>query len=188
MYIINTNIEEVLKEFQFVESWMDTICQNILHKDREDCKVTLFYNYGYFVPKGKGSNPEQYDMMFDDRLKYELSKVRVNVTIKIDEFMMTNRLKRGMMPELVKSMVTEITKYKMSIECEFHQNQEVKDSIPDFDESVVSIEVIRKEIGTDKIEEEYFDIDDILDKIAISGIDSLTKGEKDFLDKKSKEM
>ena len=54
MYIINTNIEEVLKEFQFVESWMDTICQNILHKDREDCKVTLFYNYGYFVPKGKG--------------------------------------------------------------------------------------------------------------------------------------
>jgi hypothetical protein len=102
--------------------------------------------------------------------------------------MMTNRLKRGMMPELVKSMVTEITKYKMSIECEFHQNQEVKDSIPDFDESVVSIEVIRKEIGEDKIEEEYFDIDDILDKIARSGIDSLTEGEKDFLDKKSKEM
>ena len=144
MYIINTNIEEVLKEFQFVESWMDTICQNILHKDREDCKVTLFYNYGYFVPKGKGSNPEQYDMMFSDRLVYELSKVRVNVTIKIDEFMMTNRLKRGMMPELVKSMVTEITKYKMSIESEFHLNKEVKDSIPDFDESVVSIEVIRK--------------------------------------------
>ena len=180
MYIINTNIEEVLKEFQFVESWMDTICQNILHKDREDCKVTLFYNYGYFVPKGKGSNPEQYDMMFSDRLVYELSKVRVNVTIKIDEFMMTNRLKRGMMPELVKSMVTEITKYKMSIESEFHLNKEVKDSIPDFDESVVSIE--------DKIEEEYFDLDDILDKIAKHGLESLTEGEKDFLDKKSKEM
>ena len=31
-------------------------------------------------------------------------------------------------------------------------------------------------------------IDDILDKIARSGIDSLTEGEKDFLDKKSKEM
>ena len=101
---------------------------------------------------------------------------------------MTNRLKRGMMPELVKSMVTEITKYKMSIESEFHLNKEVKDSIPDFDESVVSIEVIRKEIGEDKIEEEYFDLDDILDKIAKHGLESLTEGEKDFLDKKSKEM
>jgi hypothetical protein len=85
-------------------------------------------------------------------------------------------------------MVTEITKYKMSIESEFHLNQEVKDSIPDFDESVVSIEVIKKEIGADKIEEEYFDLDDILDKIAKHGLESLTEGEKDFLDKKSKEM
>ena len=67
-------------------------------------------------------------------------------------------------------------------------NKEVKDSIPDFDESVVSIEVIRKEIGEDKIEEEYFDLDDILDKIAKHGLESLTEGEKDFLDKKSKEM
>ena len=127
-------------------------------------------------------------MLYPQRLALELSKVRVNVTIKIDEFMMTNRLKRGMMPELVKSMVTEITKYKMSIESEFHLNKEVKDSIPDFDESVVSIEVIRKEIGEDKIEEEYFDLDDILDKIAKHGLESLTEGEKDFLDKKSKEM
>jgi hypothetical protein len=76
----------------------------------------------------------------------------------------------------------------MSIECEFHQNEDIKNSIPEFDESVVSIEVIKQEIGTDKIEEDYFDLDDILDKIAKSGIDSLTDGEKSFLDKKSKEM
>jgi hypothetical protein len=188
MYTLTTNLEEVTKEFDFVNSWIDTLCQNILHKERENCKIFMFYNYGYFVPKGKGANPEQYDMLFDDRLKYELSKVRVNVTIKIDELMITNRLKKGSMPELVKSMVTEITKYKMTIECDFHQNNDVKDSIPAFDESVVSIEVIKQEIGTDKIEEEYFDLDDILDKIAKNGVDSLTEGEKDFLDKKSKEM
>lgn len=188
MYTLTTNLEEVTKEFDFVNSWIDTLCQNILHKERENCKIFMFYNYGYFVPKGKGANPEQYDMLFDDRLKYELSKVRVNVTIKIDELMITNRLKKGSMPELVKSMVTEITKYKMTIECEFHQNNDVKDSIPAFDESVVSIEVIKQEIGTDKIEEEYFDLDDILDKIAKGGLDSLTQGEKEFLDKKSKEM
>ena len=188
MYIINTNLEEVISEFQFVESWIETICDNILHKEKDKCKITMFYNYGYFVPKGKGVNPEQYEMLFDDRLNYELSKVRVNVTIKIDELIITNRLKKGMLPEVIKSMVTEITKYKMSIECEFHQNDDIKNSIPDFDESIVSIEVIKQEFGTDKIEEEYFDLDDILDKIAKSGIDSLTDGEKSFLDKKSKEM
>jgi len=161
MYIINTNLEEVTKEFDFINSWIDTLCDNILHKDRKNCKITMFYNYGYFVPKG---------------------------TIKINELMITNRLKKGMVPDVIKSMVTEITKYKMSIECEFHQNEDIKNSIPEFDESVVSIEVIKQEIGTDKIEEDYFDLDDILDKIAKSGIDSLTDGEKSFLDKKSKEM
>jgi len=188
MYIINTNLEEVLNEFKFVESWIETIAQNILHKDKDNCKISIFYNYGYFVPKGKGANPEQYDMLFSDRLEYELSKVRVNVTIKIDDFMMTNRLKKGLVPQLVKSMVTEITKYKMSIEYEFHQNEEIKNSIPEFDESIVSIEVIKKEIGSEKIEEEYFDLDDILDKIANKGIESLTEKEKEFLDRKSKEM
>jgi len=84
MYIVNTNLQEVTKEFEFVNSWIETVCQNILHKDKEDCKITAFYNYGYFVPKGKGVNPDQYDMLFDDRLIYELSKVRVNVTMKID--------------------------------------------------------------------------------------------------------
>lgn len=188
MYIINTNLEEVTKEFDFVNSWIDTICEDILHKDREKCKITMFYNYGYFVPKGKGANPDQFDMLFEDRLKYELSKVRVNVTIKIDELMITNRLKKGLIPDVIKSMVTEITKYKMTIECEFHQNDDVKKSIPEFDESIVSIEAIKQEIGSEQIEEEYFDIDDILDKIANKGIDSLTESEKDFLDKKSKEM
>jgi hypothetical protein len=188
MYIINTSLEEVTKEFDFVNSWIDTVCENILQKSREKCKIVMFYNYGYFVPKGKGSNPEQYEMTFDDRLKYEMSKVRVNVTIKIDELMITNRLKKGLVPDIIKSMVTEITKYKMTIECQFHDNENIKKSIPEFDESVISVEIIKQEIGTEKIEEDYFDLDDILDKIAKSGIDSLTDGEKSFLDKKSKEM
>jgi hypothetical protein len=187
MYVINTNLEEVLKEFDFVDSWIDTICHSIIHKNKDNCKISVFYNYGYFVTKGRGSNPEQYEMLFDDRLNYEFSKVRVNIAIKIGDFMMTNRLKKGMVPDIIKSMVTEITKYKMSIECDFHQNDDVKNSIPPYDDSVVSVEVIREEYG-DKIEEEYFDMDDILDKIANKGIDSLTNGEREYLDKKSKEM
>jgi len=188
MYTINTKIEEVVKEFDFVNDWIDTICKNILKKEKESCKITTFYDYGYFVTKGSGINMDQYDMTYDDRLSYELSKVRVNVTIKIDDFVFTNRLKKGLIPDLIRTMVTEITKYKMTVEYEFHQNIEIKKSIPEFDDSIVSVEIIKKEIDQEKIEDEYFDIDDILDKIAKGGLDSLTEGEKEFLDKKSKEM
>jgi hypothetical protein len=188
MYTINTKIEEVVKEFDFVNDWIDTICKNILKKEKESCKITTFYDYGYFVAKGSGINMDQYDMTYDDRLSYELSKVRVNVTIKIDDFVFTNRLKKGLIPDLIRSMVTEITKYKMTVEYEFHQNIEIKNSIPEFDDSIVSVEIIKKEIDQEKIEDEYFDIDDILDKIAKKGIDSLTTSEKSYLDKKSKEM
>ena len=41
MYLINTNLEEVLKEFEFVDSWIDTVCQSILHKEKEKCKIKL---------------------------------------------------------------------------------------------------------------------------------------------------
>ena len=188
MYLINTNLEEVSKEFDFVNSWIETVCQNILHKEKDSCKITIFYDYGYFVPKGKGADPKQYDMLFDDRINYEMSKVRVNITIKIDDFMMSNRLKKGLIPDVIKSMVTEITKYKMQIECDFHENKEVRDSIPAYDESILSVEIIKNEIDTEKIEEDYFDLDEILDSISKNGVDSLTEKEKQFLDKKSKEM
>lgn len=188
MYIVNTSLQDVTKEFEFVNSWIDTVCQNILNKDKENCKITVFYNYGYFVPKKNNFNSSKYDVLFDDRLICELLKVRVNVTLKIDEFMMTNRLKKGLIPDIVKSMVTEITKYKMTIESEFHENDKVKKSIPDFDENVISIEVIRQELFYEKIEEHHFNLDDILDKITKTGLDSLNENEKNFLDKKSKEM
>lgn len=188
MYLINTNLEEVSKEFDFVNSWIETVCQNILHKEKDSCKITIFYDYGYFVPKGKGADPKQYDMLFDDRINYEMSKVRVNINIKIDDFMMSNRLKKGLIPDVIKSMVTEITKYKMQIECDFHENKEVRDSIPAYDESILSVEIIKNEIDTEKIEEDYFDLDEILDSISKNGVDSLSEKEKQFLDKKSKEM
>jgi hypothetical protein len=188
MYLINTDLEEVTKEFDFVNSWIDTVCKNILKKEKEDCKIVVYYNYGYFVPKGKGANPDQYFMTFDERVDYEFSKVRVNITLKIDDLMLTNRLSKGDIPSIIKSIVTEITKYKMEIEFEFHKNQKIKDSIPPFDNSIVAIETIQQEINVDKIEEDYFDLDSILDKISKNGIESLTDGEKKFLDKKSKEM
>lgn len=196
MYIIDTKSEEVYKEFPYIKSWIESICNSILDKEMDDCKIAMFYHYGFFVPKVSNKQDyytKQYDMYsqmkFDERLNYELSKTRVNITVKIDNFMMTNRLKKGETPSIVSSIVTEITKYKMMVESEFHENQEIKDSIPEVDNNLVSIELVKSLVsGKEEVDETEFDLDDILEKISNQGMDSLSEKEKEFLDKKSKEM
>ena len=196
MYIIDTKSEEVYKEFPYIKSWVESICDSIIKKEMGDCKIDMFYYYGFFVPKVSNKQDyytKQYDMYsqmkFDERLNYELSKTRVNITIKIDNFMMTNRLKKGETPSIVSSIVTEITKYKMMAESEFHENQKIKDSIPEVDNNLVSIELVKSLVsGKEEVDETEFDLDDILEKISNQGMDSLSEKEKEFLDKKSKEM
>jgi hypothetical protein len=196
MYIIDTKSEEVYKEFPYIKSWVESICGSIIEKEMDDCKIDMFYYYGFFIPKVSNKQDyytKQYDMYsqmkFDERLNYELSKTRINITIKIDNFMMTNRLKKGETPSIVSSIVTEITKYKMMAESEFHENQEIKDSIPEIDNNLVSIELVKSLVsGKEEVDETEFDLDDILEKISKQGMDSLSEKEKEFLDKKSKEM
>lgn len=196
MYIIEAKSEEVYNEFPYVKKWINSVCRNIIDKSVRECKVDMFYHYGFFIPKVSDKNEyytKQYEkcskMKFEDRLEYELSKTRVNVTIKIDNFMMTNRLLKGDLPQIVTSIVTEITKYKMLAEYEYHNNDEVRDSIPEIDNTLVSVELVKSLIsGKDETDETEFDLDDILEKISVSGIDSLSEKEKEFLDKKSKEM
>jgi hypothetical protein len=95
---------------------------------------------------------------------------------------------KGFVPKNVLDIVREITKVKMTIEGEMHENQEVINSIPEIDKSIVSFEIIKDVINNDyKDQKVDFDLDSILDKIGNQGIDSLSKEEKEFLDKKSKE-
>jgi hypothetical protein len=192
MNIISVTFDEIIEEFEIVKDWTDSICKDILNKDLSESKINSFYHYGYFLPKVENKEEfysEQYDryskMLFDDRLKEELSKVRTNVTIKIGNFMMTNRLPKGTIPKVIKEIVTEVTKYKMIFECEIHNNEEVRKSIPDFDDSIVSFELIKNQVSS---EPEQFDMDEILDKISESGMDSLTESEKNFLKNQSKNI
>jgi hypothetical protein len=72
------------------------------------------------------------------------------------------------------------------LEGEYHDNQEVINSIPDVDTSIVSYEIIKDAMHSED-SEKYFNVDEILDKISKNGLDSLSEEEKEFLDKKSKE-
>ena len=54
---------------------------------------------------------------------------------------------------------------------------------------IVSVDLIKSLVsGKDEVDEAEFDLDEILEKISITGIESLTDKEKEFLDNKSKEM
>ena len=188
MYIIKTTLDDAVSEFNFISNWINSICKDILNQEVENNKISIFYNYGYFVPKGSSYNISQLEMMYDDRLKHELSKVRVNVTIKIDHFIMTNRIPNKQIPDCIKTIVNEITKLKMKAEYEIHRDDNILKSVPAIDESIVSIQIDEFTEGIYEESEDSFDIDNILDKIQTSGIESLSSKEKEFLDKKSKEM
>lgn len=192
MNIISVDYKEVISEFEIVKEWVNNIHSNILKKEISEDKIVTFYHYGYFLPKV--SNKEEYysdqferysKMPFEERLAEEFSKVRVNVTIKIGSFMMTNRLEKGDIPQIVKDVVTEVTKYKMVFEGGIHNNSDVIDTIPQFDTSIVSFDLIKDQI---KSESKNYDIDDILDKISENGMDSLSEEEKDFLKNQSKNL
>jgi hypothetical protein len=126
------------------------------------------------------------NMLFDERLEFELSKIRVDLTMRVGKFAMSNRLPKGVVPDQIKEIVTEVTKVKMMLEGEYHSNQDVINSIPDVDTSIVSYEIIKDAMKSEN-SEKYFNVDEILDKISKDGIDSLSEEERNFLDKKSKE-
>jgi hypothetical protein len=191
MYIIDTKIERVCDEFSQVKKWVKTIHKKVLNTKLDNSKISVYYSYGFFVTKSKSDteiihNEEIFKLKYKKRLKIELAKVRVDVTIRVGNFTMTNRLEKGLIPEDIKNIVTELTKVRMMVEGEYHKNKKVIDSIPEVDRNIVQYKIIKGNEDVDM--EPMFDMDLILDKISKEGIQSLSPEEKDFLDKSSKHL
>lgn len=193
MFTINVEKDELVNQFPEVKKWVKKIQKmSFSNKDFDESNIEFYCSYGYFVPKSY--NGEKFSeisditskMLFEERLNFELSKVRVNLTMKIGHFVISDRLPKGVIPETVVKIVTEVTKVKMMVETEYYQNEEVKNSIPEIDKTFVDIEIVRDVVTNDYKEDKNFDIDSILDKISQKGLDSLSDEEKDFLDNKSK--
>lgn len=190
MFLVEANLSDIITEFEIVKEWID-ILKSIIKDDVDDSKIQAYYTYGFFVPKSKNNldslqemMDESSKMLFPERLKLEKNKVRVDVTIKIGKLIFSNRLPLGSIPKFIDELVTEIVKVRMTIESEIDYRPEVANSIPPLT-GLVSLDIID---GYVEQTEEHFDMDEILDKISISGIESLTPEEKEFLDKKSKDV
>jgi hypothetical protein len=190
MFSIESSMEEVISDCPLIKDWIDTIKKSILKSDFEDSKIRILYSYGFFVSKKRDGDKDLFyndmynkpsKMLFKYRLEFEFSKLRIDVTINMGKFVMKNRLPKGQVPDIIREMVTEITKIKMMME--ESDDIDIYNSIPPLS-GLVKVEFI-DEVD---IKDEVLDMDDILDKISNYGIDSLTPEEKEFLDKKSKDV
>jgi hypothetical protein len=190
MYIVDIGIDNVIEECPFVKEWIEVLNTYVKKSEFPMSKVESYYDYGYFVPASKNT-PENYlinlqksqSMMYEERLSTELGKVRVTVNIKMGHTSLSHKLPKGFIPKSIQDIIAEITKIKMRLEFDEHGDEAIKDSIPEPNPNII-VEFIDENVG----EEPELDVDDILDKIGKSGFDSLSKEEKEFLDKKSKDI
>lgn len=189
MFTIKVALSEVEKDYpQVLESWLDIIKNNFGKEIIED-NLDLYYSAGLFVSKkNKVDIEEVYNMDFAERLNFEIKKVRIDLTLKLGKFVITDRMEKGFVPSMISDMIREITKLKMILEGELNGNQfGVADSVPPLEAGFFDEESLRqvfKELGG--FNTDSFDLDDILDKISESGIESLSKEEMEFLKSKSK--
>lgn len=193
MFTLKSTYEEVSNDYpNILDKWLSFIKNS--NKEIDHDEIEFYYSYGFFVPKG--IDIEYYEktfekcskMLYNERLDFELSKVRVNLTLKLGQFLISDRMEKGFVPKIIKDIVTEVTKVKMIVESEYHDNIEVSDSIPDVDNTIVSFEIIKDVVDTDYNKSKDLDIDSILDKISKKGMDSLLDEEKEFLNRKSKDI
>jgi len=202
MFVIDVERKEVTKEFPIIKDWLKKMKKIKLNEGEFDKdKVEFYYSYGFFVSKSKNNDDEylkamqaNLKMLYPQRLQYELSKVRVNISMKLDNFIITDRLPKGSVPIKIQDIVAEVTKVKMMVESEFSYDKDVLESIPALDKTVVDIEIVKNgestflTTGSNNTTTNDFSIDTILDKISKKGFESLSKEEREFLDNKSKNM
>lgn len=195
--MVTIKVDRLIAEvdyFEVIDKWSDII-QFQLDKPLKLEKLEFFYTFGSFLPKVDNKEEFYIDMwektarmLWEDRIDYELSKVRVDLTMKMGKFSITDRMDKEFIPSLVVSLVTEITKLKMMFECEVNGIQEVKDSIPPLDKDYLDENSVRELLKSAFGGEKTFDLDALLDKISEGGMESLTEEERNFLNKRSKEI
>jgi len=131
MFTLDTTKEEVLSDFPGVENWIKFYTK-IKNKELNENKVEFYYTFGFFHAKTKNKEEfylEMYEksssMLYEDRLQFELSKVRVNLTMKIGHFIISDRMPKDIIPKGVNDIVAELTKVKMLIESEWSEDDEI---------------------------------------------------------------
>jgi hypothetical protein len=177
MLIMEVDFECVMSEFPdcvsgFLDSLEFTPGKSI---DVDFKKIKFYYHFGFFSSKKKTHDDFKYRLSYDDRLKFELSRVDIEMVVGKfsikDRFDNTSKLVTRISSDIVKSMIYE--------EQLILKDEYVLSSISDYIKLREELELK----GNEDTNELY--LDDVLDKISASGMDSLSVRELDFLRKSS---
>lgn len=179
MYVIEVDFECVLAEYpDCVDGFIDSLeCSPGKNKDKIDYnKIKFFYHFGFFKTKSAKNDETKYKLVYEDRLKLELSKVRLDISMESGKFIIQDRFDNT--SSLVSVIVADIVKSMIYAEQLHFKDPIVMDSIREY------IKLREEEEEEDRPLEDY-ELDDILDKISAKGMESLTSKELDFLRKSS---
>ena len=125
MFTILATKEEVFHDYPQVTEWIE-IAEKLTGKDINVDKVEFLYSYGFFHPKVE--DKEKYytelfekcsKMEYNQRVEFELSKVRVELTLKVGQFVLSNRIK-DFLPQIISIVVNHILDFSLTWISLFH--------------------------------------------------------------------
>ena len=171
--------------------------------DKPEEKIEWMISWGVFRTKARTEEEQiKKDMEFENKMKltYEerceadLPKLRITISMKAGYRILTDRALDEGIPEYIKEMFYEVMKITMLQEQMIVNDPNVLDSLEEFKHL---LEDIIEDMGLEmegldglksavKKQEAPLSMDDILDKISESGMQSLTAKELKFLEKMSR--
>lgn len=182
---------------------------NSPYRNWDEEKFNTFYTFSTFRKKAKSEEEKEERRVFDEevvpymlwneRYTFELSKLRTNIIFSVGHFTYSDRISKKHYPQTVLDEFIKMLNFKIRLEIENtdEDRSDVLDSLPELtEEQVEEYNLIKDQIeqqqdfiamltgesiDNEESEDVGFDIDDILDKISDSGMESLTEEEKDFL-------
>lgn len=134
---------------------------NSKFKNYNENKYKCYYYISFYINSKQKTNEyydNLYNMLFDDRLKEELSKTRVTITMTSGKFLLSDQT--DILTDYIKNIVKEITAWKMYSEQIDKEIPDLKiiNSIPNKDELEKKLKEI-KNIQKNIIEMMGLDID-----------------------------
>lgn len=168
-------------------------------KSHDKAKTEYIYSCQFKVPTDQDQLREYLEsaefavgLPYEERLNYEMSRATVCAYVRNESFVLGDKIKDNHFPQKIRSIFAEMVKVKMIVEYEVYKNEEIRSTVPKLDESKIDLSVIQSEIETLKTqmqsEESELDLDEILDKINVYGIASITDREMEFLNQQSRRL
>jgi len=164
--------------------------------DKKEDKIKWILSWGIFRTKAKNKNEQEkidkLHLTYDERCEVDLPKIRITVTMKAGNRIVSDRSIDDTIPDFIEDMFFEVMKIKMLQEQMIVNDPVVLESLEEFKHLLEYIleEMAEEGENIDIIrnlkKETPLSMDEILDKISESGMQSLTAKELKFLEKMSR--